>query len=91
MLKYFCVFLLCQAGFPPTDDCQSEGEQARAQGKIMQAVMYFLLSSVPEMGLETGLKFVKGITQILNDLVSETSYNLYRLQAVFYPVFGKGM
>ena len=50
-----------QAGFPSLDACQHEAEKLRTMVNCFECVKYYLLSKSPELGLEIGLKYVKGM------------------------------
>ena len=50
-----------QAGLPSLDGCQLEAEKLRTLVDSFECVKYYLLSNTPEVGLEMGLKYVKGM------------------------------
>ena len=53
-----------QAGFPSLDACQHEAEKLRTMVNCFECVKYYLLSKSPELGLEIGLKYVKGMVNM---------------------------
>ena len=53
-----------QAGFPSLDACFHEAEKLRTMVNCFECVRYYLLSKSPELGLEIGLKYVKGKTKV---------------------------
>ena len=55
------TFISLQAGFPSMEDCLKEAETLKVKsGGTLQCLKYYMMSSSPEIGLEYGLKHVKG-------------------------------
>ena len=60
---------MLQAGFPSLNDCEHEAEKLRTLVNCFECVKYYLLSNTPGLGLDLGLKYVKGKLKLNIDTV----------------------
>ena len=42
------------------DDCVKKAEKLHRNGKLLESVQYYLLSTQPDVGLQIGVEHVKG-------------------------------
>ena len=60
--NFLLLFVTYQAGLPNVEECLQRAEQFCDDGKFLDAMKYYLLSSSPELALDIGLNLIRGET-----------------------------